>query len=98
MCPLALRFPFPLLTCLDRVKVGDLDEYTSFLTPHPNRREWRHIVCLWNDETKIETPVVPDLQDLGFLFAHGDQVGLPPNRSEEHTSELQSLRHLVCRL
>src|SRR5437899_6363419 len=24
-------------------------------------------------------------------------VGLPP-RSEEHTSELQSLRHLVCRL
>jgi len=21
-----------------------------------------------------------------------------PNRSEEHTSELQSLRHLVCRL
>src|SRR5437899_4873583 len=22
----------------------------------------------------------------------------PPNRSEEHTSELQSLRHLVCRL
>src|SRR5262245_28571874 len=29
------------------------------------------------------------------------QVGLPPSlapRSEEHTSELQSLRHLVCRL
>src|SRR5437899_7325240 len=24
--------------------------------------------------------------------------GLPRNRSEEHTSELQSLRHLVCRL
>src|ERR1035438_2808422 len=24
--------------------------------------------------------------------------GLGPNRSEEHTSELQSLRHLVCRL
>src|SRR5262245_64522372 len=23
---------------------------------------------------------------------------LTPNRSEEHTSELQSLRHLVCRL
>src|SRR5438045_5220463 len=23
---------------------------------------------------------------------------LPPSRSEEHTSELQSLRHLVCRL
>src|ERR1035438_4408641 len=24
--------------------------------------------------------------------------GVPYNRSEEHTSELQSLRHLVCRL
>src|SRR5262245_66402044 len=26
------------------------------------------------------------------------QQGTPPGRSEEHTSELQSLRHLVCRL
>src|SRR5205814_9844128 len=26
------------------------------------------------------------------------QSGTPPRRSEEHTSELQSLRHLVCRL
>src|ERR1035441_10829260 len=26
------------------------------------------------------------------------QEGAPPSRSEEHTSELQSLRHLVCRL
>src|SRR5262245_62659044 len=25
-------------------------------------------------------------------------IGSPPLRSEEHTSELQSLRHLVCRL
>src|SRR5258705_2352036 len=25
-------------------------------------------------------------------------TGRPPARSEEHTSELQSLRHLVCRL
>src|SRR5262245_64587270 len=27
-----------------------------------------------------------------------DCIGIPPLRSEEHTSELQSLRHLVCRL
>src|SRR5262245_64941214 len=25
-------------------------------------------------------------------------IPISPNRSEEHTSELQSLRHLVCRL
>src|SRR5262245_64465064 len=30
------------------------------------------------------------LQQRGILYA--------PDRSEEHTSELQSLRHLVCRL
>src|SRR5437899_8066307 len=29
---------------------------------------------------------------------HGCRRGCPPGRSEEHTSELQSLRHLVCRL
>src|SRR5437899_11066500 len=28
----------------------------------------------------------------------GTGAGFPSTRSEEHTSELQSLRHLVCRL
>src|SRR5258705_6089891 len=38
------------------------------------------------------------------IFAVGDVIGFPSlasvsmERSEEHTSELQSLRHLVCRL
>src|SRR5437899_8772543 len=38
------------------------------------------------------------LGDLAFF--PGGQDGCPGNeaRSEEHTSELQSLRHLVCRL
>src|SRR5258705_3288673 len=34
-------------------------------------------------------------------FAEADKIlkgPNPPKRSEEHTSELQSLRHLVCRL
>src|ERR1039458_8139532 len=33
-------------------------------------------------------------------MVHSDpgSVGAGPDRSEEHTSELQSLRHLVCRL
>src|SRR5438045_7068872 len=30
--------------------------------------------------------------------AWGKYVATPAGRSEEHTSELQSLRHLVCRL
>src|ERR1035438_8587196 len=34
---------------------------------------------------------------IGFT-AHPSAWTLPATRSEEHTSELQSLRHLVCRL
>src|SRR5258705_8924687 len=34
----------------------------------------------------------------GFSRCTRTPSGSPANRSEEHTSELQSLRHLVCRL
>src|SRR5438045_5104442 len=37
----------------------------------------------------------------GLIVSHHDIRGMPEDldvRSEEHTSELQSLRHLVCRL
>src|SRR5205823_13046328 len=49
-----------------------------------------------------------DVADVGGVAAHGDvrprphdeplRTGVPPRRSEEHTSELQSLAYLVCRL
>src|SRR5262245_64328506 len=40
-----------------------------------------------------------DRQAAAEALAVGDHVGLDAEiRSEEHTSELQSLRHLVCRL
>src|SRR5262245_46153134 len=42
---------------------------------------------LCHDETAGETPAAPMVGMAGQL-----------DRSEEHTSELQSLRHLVCRL
>src|SRR5262245_63942849 len=35
-----------------------------------------------------------DLGGVGFVVIESDKL----ERSEEHTSELQSLRHLVCRL
>src|SRR2546427_6242343 len=44
------------------------------------------------------------VESLAHLFNVGDQhdlgeaVGQPPQRSEEHTSELQSQSNLVCRL
>src|SRR5947199_5456238 len=44
-------------------------------------------------------PHAPLASDEEFLRrAYVDAVGFLPTRSEEHTSELQSLRHLVCRL
>src|SRR5438045_6079311 len=44
--------------------------------------------------------VYPMLRDEAcfFLAADFDKTGWREDRSEEHTSELQSLRHLVCRL
>src|SRR5436853_4173467 len=43
--------------------------------------------------TNFSAPVFAFLAGTGAYF-HGKKLG----RSEEHTSELQSLRHLVCRL
>src|SRR5205823_12391153 len=38
-------------------------------------------------------------RDLGdLIIGHLEEVGRPKLRSEEHTSELQSLAYLVCRL
>src|SRR5262245_65140114 len=44
--------------------------------------------------------IVEDLRAKGVKFEHYDDLPetTREGRSEEHTSELQSLRHLVCRL
>src|SRR5258705_5808294 len=41
---------------------------------------------------------LPDAPALALAAAGLAQRGAGESRSEEHTSELQSLRHLVCRL
>src|SRR5262245_64449468 len=60
----------------------------------------------WID--KLESDWLPAMRDfaVGFLMAEikqdletmGVRIEVYSSRSEEHTSELQSLRHLVCRL
>src|SRR5947199_5631784 len=40
----------------------------------------------------------PGREDVGGEAAENAKIDPAINRSEEHTSELQSLRHLVCRL
>src|ERR1035438_1512739 len=44
-----------------------------------------------------ECPCREIVRQIQALFALHDQVRVDEGRSEEHTSELQSLRHLVCR-
>src|ERR1035438_8960802 len=58
------------------------------------------LVNLLDPNSAIQTPLMGDLfQLLGTLVVLGaglDRILLASMRSEEHTSELQSLRHLVC--
>src|ERR1035441_10962350 len=44
--------------------------------------------------TLFRSPLAKALRERG----HANKIGFFIHRSEEHTSELQSLRHLVCRL
>src|SRR5258706_16362900 len=49
--------------------------------------------------TPIETPpIVAYRKPASFSWSRNCTVELSPARSEEHTSELQSLTNLVCRL
>src|SRR5205823_12933397 len=43
-------------------------------------------------------PAPPPAIDPELLKEEADRAALTPERSEEHTSELQSLAYLVCRL
>src|SRR5437899_5598319 len=60
-------------------------------------------VLLRLQETSVRGRVVYIVDRNGHIVAHPDTRNFVPGcatmwRSEEHTSELQSLRHLVCRL
>src|SRR5258705_7197174 len=48
--------------------------------------------------TLFRSPCRPGAQHRGLGQGRGQFRAGNPDRSEEHTSELQSLRHLVCRL
>src|SRR3712207_7825086 len=50
------------------------------------------------DQARREQPGPDGRRLLGHRPAHRGEVGGPHERSEEHTSELQSRQYLVCRL
>src|SRR5262245_19316845 len=73
------------------------DLVVAFLTGVPGLNQPASVKP--SEMLRLNTSIAPvaagSQQTLGVLA--GDNAGFP-NRSEEHTSELQSLRHLVCRL
>src|SRR2546429_1768071 len=69
--------------------------YTTLFRSHADRRGGAgRFLSLQFDFSK-NTMKLDVPSDLGMV---GDAVELVANRSEEHTSELQSRLHLVCRL
>src|SRR5436853_5171837 len=51
-----------------------------------------------SDEPPLDDPLFERIRELNHGVTAHIQRGAALERSEEHTSELQSLRHLVCRL
>src|ERR1035438_4962810 len=99
-------------TVWQRARYGQIC-YPAFVPFNPRtpeqmavRRAFRDVSAHWRTLTQEQRDVwiavawtqwsKPRLFQRGRLT--GCQLFIQTNRSEEHTSELQSLRHLVCRL
>src|SRR3712207_8756789 len=52
----------------------------------------------WNLMLVCGDPAAPETYFAGFPKEKVSPISCPDNRSEEHTSELQSRQYLVCRL
>src|SRR5262245_64550856 len=74
-----------------RVNDPVVDELTTKLRQTPDRNDQRAITKKLVDRELDQVLRMWMPYDSGFFLYQ-------PHRSEEHTSELQSLRHLVCRL
>src|SRR2546422_3871236 len=57
------------------------------------RSEYEALASVFSDAATVNTPPAPAGDAL-----HASALSFPAARSEEHTSELQSRLHLVCRL
>src|SRR2546429_7940703 len=71
---------------------------------NPTRAPRRVAIAVFRDSTLVDTVPAPSFSDLVQVDVRGGPaIGVPYTatvvlRSEEHTSELQSRLHLVCRL
>src|SRR5205814_9638572 len=100
---LELSPPLPYLLSFPTRRSSDLERFLDFVLPRRRR----------DDDAIADAPVghaadradlaiarLRRLIELGPSIDERRAVQIHPShaRSEEHTSELQSLRHLVCRL
>src|ERR1039458_53504 len=82
-----------------RVRAYSLSCDTSSLPPFSNSRTWPPQTAPWPPEQRPASPAFAASRCMGNGQSLNANAIFPSNcRSEEHTSELQSLRHLVCRL
>src|SRR2546429_2562790 len=69
--------------------------YTTLFRSRSNQR---HVRTERNGPAARESPACTRITRLNELVEHEEFSGREGHRSEEHTSELQSRLHLVCRL
>src|SRR5438045_7925938 len=83
--PISTLFPY---TTLFRSEVADPREWKN-VAADSNYTSVKKDLAQWLPKTNVPTPGAAE---------KGADATDAQKRSEEHTSELQSLRHLVCRL
>src|SRR5947199_4330636 len=86
------HLPLSFFLNIPRPRRSTLFPYTTLFRSRKLGTAWRNSRCEASGPPRKEPP---HLRRVRSALRHG---GVLPGRSEEHTSDLQSLRHLVCPL
>src|SRR5205823_13337864 len=97
LCPRPPQPPLFPYTTLFRSLFGHPKYSPGVIITAPAGRGNRLEFTAWEARNNGSTTVTLDSNYFGTNFKKGDFL-TTENRSEEHTSELQSLAYLVCRL
>src|SRR5262245_64819104 len=89
LCPVPRSTLFPYTTLF---RSDDFSDVANF----PNVEPFGHVSVGGTANGTLES--IGDVDIFQLLLPADTPVRISVTRSEEHTSELQSLRHLVCRL